>query len=124
MTQDGIYTVCRSVDVTFVVRDASFHFQLADSQVVFDKPPIIEWYCPSCSTDITEEDPMEYNDDEEIACEKCRKTDGADTMLLCDGEECSAAWHLACLPEPLESISDGDWYCSDCSNATGDRQST
>ena len=36
------------------------------------------------------------------------------TMLLCEGKGCGAAWHMGCLPEPLDQIPEGDWYCPDC----------
>ena len=48
----------------------------------------------------------------DLACVACGRTDDEDTMLVCDG--CDAAYHVACLDEPLDSIPAGDWYCDDC----------
>jgi hypothetical protein len=35
-------------------------------------------------------------------------------LLLCDS--CPAAYHLDCLPEPLQDsqLPEGEWYCSRC----------
>ena len=35
-------------------------------------------------------------------------------ILLCDMPGCPAAWHLACLEDPLHSVPEGDWHCPDC----------
>ena len=46
------------------------------------------------------------------ACQKCGRADGEDRMLICDG--CTQGWHLECLPKPLGSVPDGDWWCPRC----------
>lgn len=50
-------------------------------------------------------------------CGGCSLSTGEDTMLLCDGTGCAAAWHLACLRPPLASIPSGDWFCPTCATA-------
>ena len=46
-------------------------------------------------------------------CTECNETKHADRMLLCDG--CPAAWHIYCLPVPLESVPTEDvWHCPAC----------
>lgn len=48
----------------------------------------------------------------DLACVACGKTDGEDTMLICDG--CGTPYHTECLDEPLDSVPVGDWYCEMC----------
>jgi hypothetical protein len=35
-------------------------------------------------------------------------------ILLCDGDDCGAEWHMFCLDPPLEEVPEGDWYCPAC----------
>ena len=52
-----------------------------------------------------------------VRCEKCLKTTGAPTMLMCgDGFQhgCSKGYHLECLTPPLQAVPAGDWFCTDC----------
>ena len=39
-------------------------------------------------------------------------------MLLCDN--CDDGWHMYCLPAPLSTVPDGDWFCEECSFDVGD----
>lgn len=34
--------------------------------------------------------------------------------LLCDGDGCERAWHIACLRPPLTTVPEGDWMCPIC----------
>ena len=34
--------------------------------------------------------------------------------LLCDGDGCERAWHIACLRPPLTTVLEGDWMCPIC----------
>jgi hypothetical protein len=55
-----------------------------------------EWYCP-------EHDTM---------CERCRRTDDAANMLICDQEGCGRAYHITCLdPVPKMPPEDEKWFC-------------
>jgi hypothetical protein len=49
---------------------------------------------------------------DEASCRACLKSKPDTTLLLCDG--CDAAYHTACLEEPLPGIPRGDWLCPDC----------
>ena len=56
--------------------------------------------------------------------EVCQACGGADDeegneILLCDGEGCSAAFHMMCLEKPLAMVPEGDWLCPDCCVAQG-----
>ena len=79
------------------------------AQHVLKEPPITEWHCPCCSTGRDTE-----SESEDTACENHHRTDDEATMLLCEGKGCGAAWHMGCLPKPLDQIPEGDWYCPDC----------
>ena len=39
------------------------------------------------------------------------------TLLLCDGEGCTAAWHTKCLGLP--AVPAGTWFCPCCKHAPG-----
>ena len=39
------------------------------------------------------------------------------TLLLCDAENCTAAWHTKCLG--LRSVPSGNWECPCCAHAPG-----
>ncbi|CAH8489999.1 unnamed protein product [Heterobilharzia americana] len=45
-------------------------------------------------------------------CEICQRPDDEAHLLLCD--HCDRGYHTYCLPTPLSSIPDGDWFCPDC----------
>ncbi|CAG7729972.1 unnamed protein product [Allacma fusca] len=45
-------------------------------------------------------------------CQVCRKGDGDDWMLLCDG--CDDSYHTYCLSPPLAEVPKGDWRCPQC----------
>ena len=49
---------------------------------------------------------------QDSACVACKRSDGADEMLLCDG--CDDGYHLGCLNPPLRRIPRGDWFCKRC----------
>lgn len=52
----------------------------------------------------------------DIVCRTCKdghEPDG-NAILLCDGPGCSAAYHMACLSEPLARVPEGDWLCPSC----------
>ena len=55
----------------------------------------------------------EEEEEDDTACAVCKQTDGAETMLLCDGD-CEDAYHIGCLKPPLESVPDGPWVCDVC----------
>ena len=45
-------------------------------------------------------------------CVVCHSSDSPETTLLCDG--CSRAFHMRCLPVPLERVPKYDWFCGEC----------
>jgi hypothetical protein len=57
---------------------------------------------------------QEASVDADAACEVCGRTDGADTMLICDGG-CNGGFHTACVR--LRAIPAGDWACDTCAAA-------
>jgi len=66
----------------------------------------------------------ETNDGDEI-CEICQSGEDADNMLLCDG--CDKGYHMKCLTPPLQTLPEGDWFCSECEktkNTKGKRKAT
>merc|ERR550532_3389122 len=44
----------------------------------------------------------------------CGRRDGAAEMLLCDGQGCGRACHLACCQPPLLEVPKGEWFCYNC----------
>lgn len=56
--------------------------------------------------------PESDSEDDEERCLVCRKGHSPSQMLLCDN--CNNPYHLKCLPEPLEEIPEGSWYCDRC----------
>jgi hypothetical protein len=78
-------------------------------------PPEGEWYCPRCAQDNGSS--SEDDDGDDISCEACASKESAQSnaMLLCDGDECSAGWHIGCLPNKLLCVPPGAWLCPDCS---------
>ena len=60
----------------------------------------------SSTTVVVGEDP------DGIACNRCRRLDDAEQMILCDG--CDEGFHMFCLDPPLKSIPEGDWLCPRC----------
>ena len=51
-----------------------------------------------------------------VPCARCalRDDDEGNTILLCDGDDCKAAYHQRCLPRPLLSVPEGEWLCPAC----------
>ncbi|KAJ2523077.1 hypothetical protein GGI11_001559 [Coemansia sp. RSA 2049] len=47
-------------------------------------------------------------------CYYCGLKDDEEHTLACD--ECGSFFHMRCLPEPLDKIPEGDWYCELCKN--------
>ncbi|KAJ2142136.1 hypothetical protein IW142_004479 [Coemansia sp. RSA 564] len=47
-------------------------------------------------------------------CHYCGLKDDEHHTLACD--ECGLFFHMRCLPEPLTTIPEGDWYCDLCKN--------
>jgi len=45
-------------------------------------------------------------------CKRCRSSAREDVLLICD--LCEDTWHTYCLPTPLDSVPEGDWYCPQC----------
>ena len=57
-----------------------------------------------------------------VACGDGEESVGNE-ILLCDGKGCRKAYHLACLPEPLAAVPEGDWYCHHCEQRRRGRRS-
>ncbi|XP_057663920.1 bromodomain adjacent to zinc finger domain protein 2B isoform X2 [Diorhabda carinulata] len=53
-------------------------------------------------------------------CQFCLSGDNEDKLLLCDG--CDKGYHTYCFKPVMDTIPEGDWYCTECLNkATGER---
>ena len=82
------------------------------------------WTCPSCIIHGRELQEDNFDDEEDdnfdVACLGCGTKDREQDMLLCDGNECRYAWHIDCLPQPLDQVppSDCDWLCPSCEGST------
>lgn len=52
-------------------------------------------------------------------CQFCQSGDNEDQLLLCDG--CDKGYHTYCFKPAMDTIPEGDWYCTECLNkATGE----
>lgn len=45
-------------------------------------------------------------------CQHCGSPNQPAKFLLCD--RCQKGWHIFCLPQPLDTIPQGKWYCPGC----------
>ncbi|KAM0886852.1 hypothetical protein ACQ4PT_029460 [Festuca glaucescens] len=66
---------------------------------------------------------VEEVEDDGVLCAVCRSTDGdpSDPIVFCDG--CDLMVHATCYGNPLaQSIPDGDWFCSLCSDKAGTKK--
>jgi hypothetical protein len=52
------------------------------------------------------------DDSNDLACQICIRTDGADKMVLCDA--CSDGYHTHCMRPPRRSVPRGAWLCPTC----------
>ena len=61
--------------------------------------------------------------DDSLACEICGSTDRETEMMICETADglggCRLAYHTCCLSEPLGSVPDGEWLCSECEGNRG-----
>nr|GAT55086.1 predicted protein [Mycena chlorophos] len=56
--------------------------------------------------------PVDVNPPE--TCVECGVDHGDDGPEVLECEKCDAPYHLSCLTPPLESVPDGEWFCTDC----------
>ncbi|KAH8851696.1 PHD and RING finger domain-containing protein isoform 2 [Schistosoma japonicum] len=63
---------------------------------------------PPVKQQLSETPPLELD----VNCEVCHRPDDEAHLLLCD--HCDRGYHTYCLPTPLSSIPDGDWFCPEC----------
>ncbi|KAL3922397.1 MAG: hypothetical protein SGILL_002227 [Bacillariaceae sp.] len=73
------------------------------------KPPLKEipegdFFCPECEA-------KSASIDQDDVCMYCHKVG---ELLICDG--CERSCHMRCLNPPLETIPEGDFFCTDCSS--------
>lgn len=47
-------------------------------------------------------------------CEGCRGAGDANLLLIC--ENCDRGWHTYCLEPALESVPEGNWFCTSCAD--------
>ncbi|KAG0690347.1 hypothetical protein C6P40_003165 [Pichia californica] len=45
-------------------------------------------------------------------CAVCHRSHNPESTLICDG--CSRAFHMKCLPIPLDRVPKYDWFCGEC----------
>ncbi|KAL7466087.1 hypothetical protein ACHAXS_006384 [Conticribra weissflogii] len=65
-----------------------------------------------------EEDSSDPYISKSSCCKTCRSGFKGDQMLLCDG--CDELFHFKCLDPPLDSVPEGDWFCSNCESYDSD----
>ncbi|CAL9777400.1 unnamed protein product [Musa acuminata subsp. burmannicoides] len=75
----------------------------------------------SCSEEISEDARLlseESSDD--LSCAVCGSAGRGEVMLICGDEAgtvgCGIGTHIDCCDPPLDSVPEGDWYCSKCSS--------
>ena len=51
-------------------------------------------------------------DDDDLRCDRCKRPDNEDEMVLCDG--CDNARHTFCCEPRLLGVPAGDWFCGRC----------
>lgn len=59
-----------------------------------------------------EEESSSEEENPEHACQKCKKHDHPEWILLCDS--CDKGYHCSCLTPVLFIIPEGDWFCPKC----------
>ena len=52
------------------------------------------------------------SEEEETPCQVCGRDDDPATLLLCDGDGCGGACHVACAGLP--AVPAGEWLCARC----------
>ena len=74
---------------------------------------------PACGSSITakERQSQALASLQAISCEICQQPDDIQ-MMLCDG--CNKGFHTYCVH--LQVVPEGDWFCLDCENNTGDAE--
>eukprot|EP00969_Alexandrium_andersonii_P250002 11048630-Alexandrium_andersonii.AAC.1 len=50
---------------------------------------------------------------DECVCTQCGRGGNEAELLLCEGL-CGQAWHLGCLPVPLATVPEGEWFSAHC----------
>lgn len=62
-------------------------------------------------------DPSLLQKPQEVVCVACSSalSTTANVILLCD--MCDSGWHIKCLPDPLDTVPQGDWMCPSCKQA-------
>ena len=54
-----------------------------------------------------------------VPCSRCQKSGWSrnNQLLLCDGDNCPAMWHMKCLQPALSSVPKGAWFCPACTES-------
>ena len=70
-------------------------------------------------SDKTAEVFMDIAESGDIKCTICSygMSIGNNKILLCDGEQCTGAYHQQCLQPNVLKLPSGEWYCPNCSRA-------
>ncbi|KAJ2824340.1 hypothetical protein IWW50_003376, partial [Coemansia erecta] len=80
---------------------------VGDSAMAGDGAPVEEIKCDHC--DNTSSSTCKH-----CGCYYCGLKDDEHHTLACD--ECGLFFHMRCMPEPMTTIPEGDWYCEFCKN--------
>ena len=58
-------------------------------------------------------------------CGDCEETKG-NLILLCDGDGCNRAYHMACLNPPMQRLpwKNRNWFCPNCRGASQSKEGT
>ncbi|VDN30411.1 unnamed protein product [Gongylonema pulchrum] len=98
----------------------------SEAEVVVEKRTAQEFEAELFVRD-EDDDVPEQVDDITVAyasCRECQRSDNEHLLLLCDGVvgegasgvpvRCNVAYHSYCLPEKLDRVPEGDWFCPFC----------
>jgi hypothetical protein len=79
---------------------------------------------PAVVSDKTAEVFMEIAESGDIKCSICSHglSIGNNKILLCDGEQCTGAYHQQCLQPNVLKLPLGEWYCPNCSVARAENR--
>ena len=74
---------------------------------------------PDVVSDESAEGFIEIAESGDIKCTICSHglSIGNNKILLCDGEQCTGAYHQQCLQPNVLKLPLGEWYCPNCSRA-------
>ena len=67
--------------------------------------------------DDSDEGYSSMEDADQIVCDKCKRGDDEDVLLICEG--CNHPCHTYCVGVPLHGVPDCPWFCRRCTEQSG-----